>query len=189
MTMSDFVLAQMPWLPNTFIDKLHAELGLRPRDLQWPGASWEPLDSPDAQEAMLFGSESARARRCLTQADLEWFERDAPQGYAMVGFWGYGVNSYAFYYARVDAWSRVYFRLPYGGMYMDNEQASEQIRLFVQSLFAFERRVRPSSSQWIAVEAGEHSRYERTSGPKHWGMEASIFQDDDPLVTLESMLL
>jgi hypothetical protein len=187
--MSDFVLAQTPWLPNSFVDKLYAELGLNLRDMQWPSVSWSPLDSPNAQEAMLFGSDSARARRCLTQADLDWFLNDAPQGYGMVGFWGYGVNSYAFYYARVDAWSRVYFRLPYGGVYMDNAQASMQIGLFVRALFEFERRVRLASSRWIAVEAGEHSRYERVSGAKYWSIEESILHHEDPLMTLESTML
>lgn len=187
--MPDLVLTQTPWLPNTFVDKLRHELGLRPSDLQWPSVSWQALQKGSAQDAMLFGSHSARARRCLTQTDLEWFLRDAPQGYAMVGFWGYGVNSYAFYYARVDAWSRVYLRLPYGGMYMDNDQAAARARLFVQSLFAFERRIQLATSSWSAIEAGERSVFARTHGSNQWRLEGSILQDDDPLVTLESNLL
>jgi len=31
------------------------------------------------------------------------------QGYFLVDFWGHGISSSAFYFSRVDAWSRILF--------------------------------------------------------------------------------
>jgi hypothetical protein len=111
-------------------------------------------------DALMFGSEVALARGALVlQAEIGRFLEQAPEGYLLVGFWGYGIQSYAFYYARVDAQSRVYFRLPYGGVYMDNERAAKQIRDFLTRYFAIEPALRARAESFVAVESMGAARY------------------------------
>jgi hypothetical protein len=47
---------------------------------------------------------------------------DVPDDYVMAGHWGHGVNSYAIYYTGRWQRHRVFFRLPYGGVYGDPAQ-------------------------------------------------------------------
>jgi hypothetical protein len=117
--------------------------------------------------SLLYGTPSAvRAGTLLLQNDLGAFLKSAPAGYLLVGFWGHGFNSYAFYYARVDERSRVYFRLGYGGVYMDNDAAAARIRAFLTRWFALEPILRETMSSYLAVEAMESARYRlvRTDG-------------------------
>jgi hypothetical protein len=44
---------------------------------------------------------------------------DVPRPAFFAGFWGYGVNSYAFYYVSVTRSHRVHLRLGFGGAYDD----------------------------------------------------------------------
>lgn len=78
--------------------------------------------------------------------------RSVPIGYFMVGFWGYGINSHAFYYCRKDALSMIFLRLGYGGYDMDNEEAAAQIRQFLPALFAFDAEVRARGAQFDALD-------------------------------------
>lgn len=50
----------------------------------------------------------------LTQADIMRIAI-APRGWFQAGFWGHGINSYAFYLAEVTDRHRALIRLPYGG--------------------------------------------------------------------------
>ena len=103
--------------------------------------------------ALLYGSEIARGTPLLTQSDVDEFI-DAPrEGYFLIGFWGHGVNSYAFYYVRDDPRSRVYLRLPYGGVYMDNDENATRISRFLPALFEFERKQLEAGSTLMAVDS------------------------------------
>ena len=81
------------------------------------------------------------------------FIQKAPDGYLMIGFWGYGVNSYAFYYVAADAWRKVYLRLPYGGAYMDNEEMARLIRQFLPSYLDLEKRLLGKAKSLLMVES------------------------------------
>lgn len=48
--------------------------------------------------------------------------REVPAGFFQIGFWGHGMNSYAFYFCETTRHRRVFLRLPYGGVYMDEER-------------------------------------------------------------------
>lgn len=105
--------------------------------------------------SLLFGSSIARSCKelYLVQACITNFIESCPEGYFLIGFWGHGVNSYAFYYLRVDFWSKIYFRLPYGGVYMDNEKNAKHIREFLINFIAFEKELVGNVKSLIAVES------------------------------------
>jgi len=129
------------------------------------------------EDSLMFGTEPALGFGALVlQAEIGRFLEQAPEGYLLLGFWGYGVQSYAFYYARVDAWSRVYFRLPYGGVYMDNERAAARIRTFLKGFFAAEPALRARAASFVAVESMDAARYRAV------GKDGSICELDHSLV-------
>ena len=74
-------------------------------------------------------------------------------GYFLVGFWGYGANSYAFYYSIVDSWKRVWFRLPYGGVYSDNKKRANDIIKFFPKYFDFQEKLSGKVKKLIAMES------------------------------------
>jgi hypothetical protein len=79
---------------------------------------------------VLVCSAAAQADAMLVQADISRLG-SLPLGYFMAGFWGHGANSYAFYWCEVTPLLRVFYRLPYGGVYSD---VDEDRRLVVQFL-------------------------------------------------------
>jgi hypothetical protein len=87
-------------------------------------ASYEVLSSRQisGKEAELMIG-SGTGTTLLVQADAN-IVRDAPVGWFQAGFWGHGVNSYAFYYGRVTERARIYLRLRYGeGAYVKDPEA------------------------------------------------------------------
>lgn len=108
---------------------------------------------------LLMGSQLAVREPYLIQGQIAKFLKTSPPGYYLIGFWGHGVNSYAFYYCRVDEKSKVFFRLPYGGVYMDNDQRAKQIREFIVAFLAFEQSAMPTVTELIAVESMGISKY------------------------------
>jgi len=121
-----------------------------------------PLEE-DPEESLLFGSPSAVLKPFLVQGDIKSFIDSSPEGYFLIGFWGHGVNSYAFYYSRVDHWSRIFFRLPYGGVYMENEKMARQIREFLTRYIAFEKSIMGKISSFIAIESMDEGYYRLVS--------------------------
>jgi hypothetical protein len=116
----------MPDLRDVFRRELRAELPL-------------PLPSHCVSvpgDGLLIGSAEAARRPLLTQSDIVPF-LSVPDGYFLAGFWGHGVNSYAFYWCVADARQRVFLRLPYGGVYMDLEQAHIGVLSVLRSYSAF----------------------------------------------------
>ena len=98
--------------------------------------------------------------RYLIQEDIKLFIEEAPEGYLLVGFWGYGVNSEAFYYSRVDHRARVFFRLPFGNVYNGGSDEAADVRAFLESWAAFEVAVAGDLSRLIAVDSMGSGRYE-----------------------------
>lgn len=111
--------------------------------------------------SLLVGSKGAIKRQYLIQGDIGEFLRHAPEGYFLVGFWGHGFNSHAFYYLRVDSKSKIFFRLPYGGAYMDNKKEAEHISKFLPEFFKFEEKLKNMGLRRLyAVESMGSGRYE-----------------------------
>jgi hypothetical protein len=114
-----------------------------------PGITLAPIFQGEHALALV-GSPAAIENPYVT--DPREFIQKAPDGYLMIGFWGYGVNSYAFYYVAADAWRKVYLRLPYGGAYMDNEEMARLIRQFLPSYLALEKRLFGKAKSLVMVE-------------------------------------
>ncbi|MDH7514174.1 MAG: hypothetical protein QHH14_14615 [Clostridiales bacterium] len=112
-----------------------------------------PLDKKPLDKALLIGSLKASKNPLLVQADISEFIKSGPKGYFLMGFWGHGVNSYAFYYSRVDSWSRVFFRLPYGGAYGDSEREGLLVGQFMETFAFYEKRLKESCKSIIAVDS------------------------------------
>jgi len=74
------------------------------------------------------------------------------------------VNSYAFYYSRTDKWSKIYFRLGYGGIYMDNKEEAKNINRFFQNYFPFEKRIKKDGFKLLAIDSMEEALYQNYRG-------------------------
>ena len=112
------------------------------------------------ENSLLVGSPSARDNACLLQGEIKEFLDDSPEGYFLAGFWGHGVNSYAFYYSLADYWRKIFFRLPYGGVYMDNKKNADMIREFLISYLEFERAIKDRAEILVAVDSMSAGYYE-----------------------------
>jgi len=88
-------------------------------------------------DQLLFGSAAALEYVYRVQSDLEKFLTGAPEGLFVIGFWGHGIQSHAFYVQRVEPWCRVYLRLPYGGAYSDREADARNLHSTLLALPAF----------------------------------------------------
>lgn len=106
-------------------------------------------------DALLFGSPEAVDRPLLTQEDMREFAHNAPPiGYCQVGFWGYGTNSFAFYLAWIRPRSRVYLRLPFGGIYGNLRVDAQRVREFLLAFLEFETAVvRHSGREIFCIES------------------------------------
>jgi hypothetical protein len=163
---------------NKLINTFKKSFGTSMPRIMLPKEEIFPLDNKNSKEAFLFGSKIARGKQFLIEGGIGSFIESAPKGYFLIGFWGHGVNSYAFYYSRVDSWSKIFFRLPYGGTYMDNEKMGKYVQEFLTSYFQFERRVKKRVKTLIAVESmGDgYYRIELPDG-KSFELEESLFEN------------
>lgn len=107
----------------------------------------------------LFGSPSAMERKFLMQGDIDDFIASEDKSYFLLGFWGYGANSYAFYYSRIDEWSHIFFRLPYGGIYSNIEKNKTQLRKFLKNYFLFEPELKLRAKSMIAIDSMGYGDY------------------------------
>jgi hypothetical protein len=89
----------------------------------------------------------------LVQEDIDEF-LSVPDGYFLAGFWGHGVNSYAFYWCVADRRQRVFLRLPYGGVYMDPKKAPAGVLSVLRSYAGFwTRRKAADIARLVAVSS------------------------------------
>ena len=95
----------------------------------------------------------------LIQGRINSFLTSCPECYYLVGFWGHGVNSYGFYYSRMDSWRKILFRLPYGGGYMDNKLMTKHVREFLISYIEFAQSITPDIKSLIAIDSMEEGYY------------------------------
>ena len=118
---------------------------------------------PIGEDELLFGSEEAVRTPILRVGDNDRFMIKCSPGFFMVGFWGHGVNSYAFYYSRIDQLSKIYFRLAYGGVYTNNEKAAKEIAKFLPTFFKFEAEIKGLGYHLVAVDAMWEGWYQVTT--------------------------
>jgi len=113
----------------------------------------------------LIATREAQNAPLLIQGDLDSVE-DAPVGYGLAGFWGHGINSYAFYFQIVTNNLRIFARLPYGGVYMDNAQCQVEIKNYLSALLEFELNDLSRHDTFTAIESmgWGHYRVEKQVG-------------------------
>ncbi len=119
--------------------------------------------NPFDEKELLFGSDAALERPFLLQGEMDEFIESCPENYVLTGFWGHGVNSYAFYYSVVESWRRIFFRLPYGGVYENNIKNARNIRNFLQGYSAFEKDIKKGIKQIIAIDSMGEGYYKLTT--------------------------
>ena len=120
--------------------------------LSLPDYELHPFEKT-ADTAFLFGSAAALEEPFLVDGKIFGLELECPPKYFLVGFWGHGANSYAFYYSRSDAWSKICFRLPYGGAYMDNDKAAADIARFLPAYFKYEAHLMRRGCRLVAIDS------------------------------------
>jgi tetratricopeptide (TPR) repeat protein len=72
----------------------------------------------------------------------------APRGTWMVGQWGYGANSYAFYFVRKDSRREIFLRLFYGGAYGNPTEDAAHVKTFLERYIAFEAWAGTNLKRW-----------------------------------------
>lgn len=135
-----YLLAMPPRILDPFLDWYHENLGVHFPDGLIEQNEWYPINPnnpgaiEDSHETLLFGNQPALdAPATVGTGIMAPFAAVAnKQEYSMLGFWGHGINSYAVYYVRFDSWRRVYLRLPFGGVYMDQNNGAQLVRYLEQ---------------------------------------------------------
>ncbi|HZM55110.1 MAG TPA: hypothetical protein VFC03_08825 [Acidimicrobiales bacterium] len=133
----------------------------------------------EGEKPQLFGSTTAiEGRLYLAQGHIRSFLAEAPDGYLVLGFWGYGINSYSFYYCSATPEARIFLRLPYGGVYME-EREREAIPPFFAQFTPFLERVQSNVSSLQLVESMGYSsrRFDLRSGGILEETEPSLYPD------------
>ncbi|MCB1158367.1 MAG: hypothetical protein H7A25_08185 [Leptospiraceae bacterium] len=123
---------------------------------------------------LLLGNAFAVDRVYLAQGEIEEYLFEAPEGYLLAGYWGHGVNSTAFYYCRVTDWSRIFLRLPYGGIYQTDEDV-DFLRSYLLAFFQFMKTLEKQDVMFTAVEAMYEGKYILKNGIRELQFGDSLF--------------
>jgi hypothetical protein len=114
---------------------------------------------PAMAPALMKCTDNVFATRKLEQTPylLEHFRsevrREAVADYALVGFDGHGVNSWAVHYYLVDGALALFMQLAWGGAYMDPAEAREAIATAFAWAERLQERIRQASTQGL-IPAG-----------------------------------
>jgi len=123
------------------------------------GFDLQPRPEADPDEALLLASDVALQKPLPVVVSLMPSFFSAQDGYYFIGLHERGVNNFGFFYSRIDAWSRVYFRLNYGGIYTDGEKMKRCIREFLPRYFDFQKRLAGRGAFLLAMEWAGHGSY------------------------------
>ena len=138
------------------------------------------LDERKPEESFLLGSPAAAEKPCFVQDDIPRFFDSCPEGYYLIGYWGHGVNSNAFYYQRIDSWSKVFLRLGFGGLYTNKKRDAETIKEFLSRYFDFERRIKNKVKSLRVLESMGQKQYNIvTSDDKVFEVQESLARKPD----------
>lgn len=140
-------------------------------DLSAVGLDLEPRPQTHPDEALLLASEAALRKPVLVALALMSSFFSGQEGYYFVGFHDRGVNNLGFFYSRIDSWSRVYFRLNYGGICRDSQKMRGCIREFLPSYFGFQKRLAGTGHFLLAMECPVYGPYTVISP---WGQSFSV---------------
>jgi hypothetical protein len=123
------------------------------------------------KNGLLYGSASAKDKPFIKSND---------KGYFLIGYWGHGINSYAFYYSRIDEWSHILFRLAYGGIYSNEAEDARRVRKFLSNYFEFEPELKTKTQSLIAIDSMGDGNYTITMHDgKLVSLRESLFHNAD----------
>ncbi len=131
-------------LQAAFADEMHLDL---PAEFASDGLL--PVDSC----GLLMSTHPTVARNLLIGRDRTALMDAVPIGHHTVGFWGYGVNSNAWYFIRRTPQERLYLRLQTGGAYTDMARAKADITDFVPPFVHLLRETRRRGGRLYAFES------------------------------------
>jgi hypothetical protein len=149
-----------------------------------------PKEELIPMEGYMFGSLYAKEHPYLAQGDITDFISSEDKGYFLIGYWGHGANSYAFYYLRIDEWSHIFFRLPYGGFYSNIEENKTLIRKFLMNYFKFEPELKRQAKSVIAIDSMGYGDYKiELSDGRMVCLEESLFHNPDFIGKFNHLLI
>jgi hypothetical protein len=100
-------------------------------------------------------------RKYLVQGSIEEFpQRTEPHG--LFGWWGHGINSFAFYYQIITNKRRVLFRLHFGGAYSNIDEDRNNVVEFLSSYAVFEGESGPKIESATLAHSYSPLMYEIT---------------------------
>jgi hypothetical protein len=135
------------------------------------GLDLKPRPQTHPDDALLLASDTALQKPLPVALGLMSSFFSGQEGYYFIGFHDRGVNNFGFFYSRIDSWSRVYFRLNYGGLYRDSEKMKGCIRQFLPSYFSFQKRLAGRVRFLLAMECSGYGSYTVISP---WGQSFSV---------------
>jgi hypothetical protein len=112
---------------------------------------------------------SAAEEPMFMQAQLGAFAH-VPVGYFFTGFWGHGVNSYAFYYCDIGEARRVYLRVLFGGIYGDLARERAAVIEALEGLARFEALAAHHLVRWtlcVSIDRGVFSAERKDGASLH----------------------
>lgn len=81
-----------------------------------------PLNAPIYRLSKLVWTTLERPKNRVTGLPYRMTLGDSSATYRLYGYWGYGLNSDAFYYSRLETGVQIFLRIPYGGVATTDEQ-------------------------------------------------------------------
>ena len=123
----------------------------------------------------------------LAAGDIERFRSSAPTGYRMLGFWGHGANSHAFYFVAREPGETIYLRLPTGGAYCDPAACMADIADYLPALQPVLQAVRRRDGSALIVEAMGQAHYAITIGGETRVDRRSLLGAPDALDRLRAL--
>jgi hypothetical protein len=134
------------------------------------------------------GSKKALKNRYLAQGSIDDFLKE-DNDYFIMGFWGHGINSYAFYYIRTDPKSKIFLRLPYGGGYMDNDKEKVRIKNYLTRFFSLEKKLSKITQHTLAIESMGESYFKlRLKNGETFNYELSFYYSEENYQELSEMI-
>jgi hypothetical protein len=110
------------------IDLLQAKAFLRTAGLSFPALPVELAEKIRERDTGIFATaELAHSPYLVEEYVAELLGSENPDDYAVVAIDGYGIQSWAFHYYLVSGPLALFVRLPWGGVYTDEEAARSEI--------------------------------------------------------------
>mgnify|MGYP000205615510 CR=1 FL=1 len=92
--------------------------------------------------------------------------------YFMFGYWGHGINSYAIYYVWIDKGIKVFLRLPYGGVYMENEVYRGFIPKLLVHVEKMIRRAEQESATLTFINCSDEGLFNKNGLLEYFGKDS-----------------